>query len=85
LQTLKKQFAAIVRDSGHEVVRLYGPSGHEVVSTVLKSHQSDKWKVKFGTHWKTFVMINGFVAGNSLNFKFVNINESNIIKVIKKF
>jgi hypothetical protein len=83
IQTLKKPFADYIRKSCYQIVRLYGPAGNEINAQVLKRKHGRVWKVKFGTKWKAFVFANAFVPGDKLNFKFVNNQESNIIRVIK--
>jgi hypothetical protein len=83
----EKQFANYVKTSGYKYIRLCGPTGQEIAAKVLKRKQRKArkaWKIKFGTDWKLFVLINNFVVGDILNFKFVNKEESNIMKIIKK-
>ncbi|PNY07852.1 ATP-dependent DNA helicase PIF1 [Trifolium pratense] len=81
--SLRKDFAACIRNSGYKSVKLYGPMGHEVNVLVVKCNPQKSWMIKFGSNWKKFVAMNHFVAGDNLNFQFINQQNSNLMKVIK--
>jgi hypothetical protein len=55
----------------------------KLIAQIIISTTAKEQTTKIGEGWKTLIKINGFVAGDVLNFKFVNKLESNVIKVIK--
>jgi hypothetical protein len=64
-------------------VILYGPQGDEVNCKLLLRTCGKKEYTKIGKGWKEFIFINGFVAGDELNFKFVDQAINNVMKVVK--
>ncbi|CAJ2631982.1 unnamed protein product [Trifolium pratense] len=81
--SLNKDFATYIRNSGFDSVVLYGPQGDEVPCKLVLKNSRNKEYTKIGTGWKNFININGFVAGDVLNLKFVNKANSNLMKVVK--
>jgi hypothetical protein len=77
-QTLKKDFADYIRQTKYESLMLYGPSGDEFCCSILRR----KNNTKIGEGWKEFVSKNSFEEGEVLNFKFVNKQETNVMRVI---
>ncbi|GAU41820.1 hypothetical protein TSUD_299860 [Trifolium subterraneum] len=83
-ETLKKDFAANVIATRFIFVRLYGSVGYESICKVLKSKRGNANVVKIETEWIEFCLTNGYISGDVLNFRFVNKNRNNLIRVIKK-
>ncbi|WJX14334.1 DNA helicase [Trifolium repens] len=81
--TLRKDFATYIRATTFNNVTLIGPQGDEVECKLLLRTIGQMQTTKIGEGWKEFIEINGFVAGDTLNFKFVNKLRDNVIKVIQ--
>ncbi|GAU30736.1 hypothetical protein TSUD_145330 [Trifolium subterraneum] len=82
-QTLQKDFATYVRRSGYKSLRLFGRQGTEVICSVLIRNYPKKHATKIGEGWKDFIVVNLYAAGDILNFKFVNKEQSNVMRVYK--
>jgi hypothetical protein len=82
MQTLKKDFATYIRNFGLNNVKLYGPQGDEF-ECKLQLRNSEKKSTKIGEGWKNFIKENHFNSGCVLNFKFVNKENNNVMKVVK--
>jgi hypothetical protein len=80
---LRKDFATYIRATNFKSVILIGPQGVEVHCKLLLRTVGQMQTTKIGEGWMEFIDINGFVARDKLNFKFVNNLRNNVIKVIK--
>ncbi|GAU37750.1 hypothetical protein TSUD_102660 [Trifolium subterraneum] len=81
--TLTKEFANYIRTSGFGNLRLYGRQGDEIACSMLIRNYTKKKATKIDEGWKDFIFINGYVAGDVLNFKFVNQDRNNVMRVFK--
>lgn len=82
MQSLKKDFATYIRNAGFDKVILYGRQGDEFECKILLGN-SKKMSTKIGQGWRKFIKENHFKRGHVLNFKFVNKENNNVMKVAK--
>jgi hypothetical protein len=80
---LRKDFADYIRATKFKTVILIGPLGDEIECKVLIRKRAYLKSVKIGEGWMEFVERNGFSVGETLNFKFVDKKQNNLMNVFE--